>query len=97
MCIEWISRILASNAKLAHIHKDMELPLNLSICGVQNKCVNKLYRDAYDKYLTEEQGNKIIQFCQPKSRTCKTKTQNLRVHQAYQAEGQKFGTSGLQT
>jgi hypothetical protein len=27
----------------AHIHKNMELPLNLSIRGVKNKCVNKLY------------------------------------------------------
>jgi len=31
---------LASNAIFAHIHENIELPLNLNICGVQNKCVN---------------------------------------------------------
>jgi len=55
----------------AHIYKkNHELPLNLSIRGVQNKCVVKnIIHDAYDRYLTQQQDKEIGQFCLPKPET----------------------------
>jgi hypothetical protein len=35
-----IHKKLALNAYFAHLQENMELPLNLSNSGVQNKCVN---------------------------------------------------------
>jgi hypothetical protein len=76
---------------------NIELRQNLSIRGVQNKCVNKLYM----MHMTYISHNSKIQevswFCHPNSRTPEIKTRNLRVYQLYQAKGQKSGTSGLQT
>jgi len=63
----------------AHIYKkNHELPLNLSIRGVQNKCVVKnIIRDAYDRYLTQQQDkrNKSVLSAQTWNfRVCKPKT-----------------------
>jgi hypothetical protein len=82
----------------AHIHKNnIELPLNLSIRGVQNKCMNKLYVMHMTYISHNSKIKEVNRFCQPNSGTPEIKTRNLQVYQLYQDEGLKFRTSRLQT